>query len=137
MSDLKKTFEQYTALPRAALLKTAGKNANIALTHLKKVKAGSEHELLSAVIATALGADGQLSEGEMDFIGELFSEPKEKLSVLTSRFESEKMRDVIDRMIDGMKTEGKRAICTLCLCILASDHRISPEENAFLLRLMQ
>ena len=137
MSDLKKTLEQYTALSRTALLKTASKNANTALSHLRRIKPGGEHELLSAVIATALGADGMLSDEEIDFMGELFSDSEEKLSALTARFESESMRDVIDRMIDGMEKEGKRAICTLCLCILASDRRISPEENAFLLRLMQ
>ena len=71
------------------------------------------------------------------FAYELNEENEEELAALTARFENEKMRAVIDRMIDGMDKEGKRAICTLCLCILASDKTLTPKENTFLLRLMQ
>lgn len=139
MSELKSTFEKYTTLSRTALLATASRSMATALSHLRHIKAGNENELLSAIVAAALGADGTLSEKEIDFMGELFSSTltKEKLSALTARFENEKMRTAIDRMVDSMDKEGKRAICTLCLCILASDKTLLPEENAFLLRLIR
>ena len=138
MSDLKATLEGYTALSRTALLATASRSMVTALSHLKRVKAGNENELLSAIVATALGADGRLSREEADFMRELFpSLTDEKLSALTARFENEKMRASVDRMIDGMEKEGKSAICTLCLCVLASDKALAPEENDFLTRLIQ
>ena len=70
---------------------------------------------------------------------ELFSShlSREKLLKLTARFESEKMRAMADRVVDSMDKEGKRAICTLCLCILAADRTLSPKENDFLVRLME
>ena len=138
MSELRSTFEKYTTLSRSALLATASRSMAIALSHLGRIKKGNENELLSAIVAAALGADGTLSEEEIDFMGELFSSSlsRERLSALTLRFENEKMRAATDRMVDSMDKEGKRAICTLCLCILASDKALAPEENSFLLRLI-
>ena len=102
MSDLTATLGKYTALSRSALLATASRSTVTALAHLKRVKEGSEKELLSTIVATALGADGKLSREEADFMRELFpSLTDEKLSALTARFENEKMRASIDRMIDG------------------------------------
>ena len=139
MSELKSIFDKYTTLSHTALLATASRSMKTALSHLRRIKPGNENELLSAIVAAALGADGRLSEEEIDFMGELFSSTltKEKLSALTERFETEKMRAATDRVVDSMDKDGKRAICTLCLCILASDKAIAPEENAFLLRLIQ
>ena len=135
VSDLKEIFEKYTSLSRTALLTTASRSMAASLSHLGRMKAGSENELLSAIVATALGADGEPSDEEMGFMEELFSESREKLSALTARFENKKMRLAIDRLVDSLPEEGKRAVLTLCLCILASDKSLSPEENAFLLRL--
>ena len=61
------------------------------------------------------------------------------MSKITSR---EELQTKICACTDSLKAkfegkDGKRAICTLCLCILASDKAIAPEENAFLLRLIQ
>ncbi|MBE6568540.1 MAG: hypothetical protein E7657_07785 [Ruminococcaceae bacterium] len=139
MSNLKEIFEEYTALSRASLLAKASRNMTTALTHLRRVKQGNENELLSAIIASAIGADGALSDEELRFVEELFSASlsRDKLSSLAARFEDEKMRSAIDHMVDSLDKEGKRAICTLCLCILASDKTLLPEENAFLIRLMQ
>lgn len=139
MSNLKEIFEEYTTLSRASLLAKASRNMTTALTHLRRVKEGNENELLSAIIASAIGADGALSDEELGFVEELFSASlsRDKLSSLAARFEDEKMRSAIDHMVDSLDKEGKRAICTLCLCILASDKTLLPEENAFLIRLMQ
>lgn len=139
MSNLKEIFEEYTTLSRASLLAKASRNMTTALTHLRRVKQGNENELLSAIIASAIGADGALSDEELGFVEELFSASlsRDKLSSLAARFEDEKMRSAIDHMVDSLDKEGKRAICTLCLCILASDKTLLPEENAFLIRLMQ
>lgn len=139
MATLKETFEQYTELSRATLLSKAGRSMTTALDHLRRIKEGNENELLSAIIASALGADGAISKEETDFLEELFltSLSEKKLSSLSARFESEKMRAAVDHMVDSLDKDGKRAICTLCLCILASDRKLLPEENAFLIRLMQ
>ena len=138
MADFKETLKQYTALSRTDLLAKARRTAAEALLHLRKIKEGSENELLSAIIATALGADGTLSEGEIAFVSELFSlSSAERLESLTSRFENEKMRAAIDRTVDSLDAGGKRAVCTLCLCILASDTELETEENEFLIRLLQ
>ena len=139
MSNLKEIFEEYTTLSRASLLAKASRNMTTALTHLRRVKQGNENELLSAIIASSIGADGALSDEELGFVEELFSASlsRDKLSSLAARFEDEKMRSAIDHMVDSLDKEGKRAICTLCLCILASDKTLLPEENAFLIRLMQ
>ena len=139
MANLGETLKQYTVLSRTDLLAKARRTAAEALLHLRKIKEGSENELLSAIIASAIGADGALSDEELGFVEELFSASlsRDKLSSLAARFEDEKMRSAIDHMVDSLDKEGKRAICTLCLCILASDKTLLPEENAFLIRLMQ
>lgn len=138
MANLGETLKRYTVLSRTDLLAKARRNAAQALSHLRRIKEGSENELLSAIIATALGADGTLSEGEIAFVGELFSlSSAERLESLTARFENEKMRAAIDRTVDSLDADGKRAVCTLCLCILASDTELETEENEFLIRLLQ
>ena len=138
MANLGETLKQYTALSRTDLLAKARRTAAEALSHLRRIKEGSENELLSAIIATALGADGTLSEGEIAFVGELFSlSSAGRLESLTARFENEKMRAAIDRTVDSLDVDGKRAVCTLCLCILASDTELETEENEFLIRLLQ
>ena len=139
MSELKALFAQYTASSRSSLLATARKSAAEALLSLRRLKEGSENELLSAVVAAALGADGALSDAELDFMSELFSREftREHLSRLSERFKNEKMRAATDRVADSLDKTGKRALCTLCLCIMASDHTLSVTENAYLLRLME
>ena len=139
MSELQSLLKQYTASSRTSLLSTARKSAAEALLSLRALKEGSEKELLSAVVASALGADGALSDEELDFMSELFSAEftREHLSRLTERCKSEGMRAATDRVVDSLDKKGKRALCTLCLCILASDHKVTGAENAFLLRLME
>ena len=139
MSELNALLKQYTALSRASLLATARRSMAEALPALRRLKEGGENELLSAVIAAALGADGELSDAELDFISELFSNEfsRLQLSRLAERFGSEKMQRVTDRVVDSLDKKGKRALCTLCLCIMASDREVTDTENAYLLRLME
>lgn len=139
MADLQKVFDTYTALSDAALLKTARQNLAVALKHLRKYREGDENELLSAIIAAALGADGELSDKEISFMSELLSRDFSGggLARLTARFDSGTMREAVDRVTDSVDQDGKRALCALCLCILASDRNVSPKENEFFLQLMQ
>ena len=139
MADLQKVFDTYTALSDASLLKTARQNLAVALKHLHKYREGEESELLSAIIAAALGADGELSDREIAFMSELLSRDfsGDALARLTARFDNSAMREAVDRVTDSMDQEGKRALCALCLCILASDRTVSPKENAFFLQLMK
>ena len=139
MSKLHALFAEYTASSRASLLSIARKSAAEALLALRTLKEGGENELLSAVIAAALGADGELSDAELDFMSELFSKEfsREHLSCLAERFKNEKMRAATDHVVDSLDKKGKRALCTLCLCIMASDREVTDTENAYLLRLME
>ena len=115
MSELQALFTQYTASSRTSLLSTARKSAAEALLSLRALKEGSEKELLSAVVAAALGADGALSDEELDFMSELFSAEftREHLSRLTERFKGEAMRAATDRVVDSLDKRGKRALCTI------------------------
>ena len=139
MTELQKALDRYTLLSREDLLALARKSMAVALVHLRKLKEGEENELLSAVIAAALGADDTLSPEEISFIGDLFQGEitKERLSHIASKFSTEEMRRRLDRITDSLEKEGKRALCTLTLCIFAADQRVCPEETAFLLRLMR
>ena len=139
MSDLQKVFDTYTALSDASLLATARQSLAVALSHLRKHREGEEGELLSAIIAAALGADGELSEKEITFMSKLLSRDFSDggLARLTARFNNDTMREAVDRVTDAMDKDGKRAILTLCLCILASDRRVSPKENDFFTQLMK
>ena len=139
MAELQKILDRYTAFSYDELLSAARKSMALALVHLRKLQAGEENELLSAVIATALGADDTLSDEEVAFITDLTSSEltRSRLTNIAAKFGTEKMRHSLDRVTDSLPKEGKRALCALTLCILAADRRITPKETDFLLRLMR
>lgn len=139
MAELQNFFDKYTTLSHEELLAAARKSMALALVHLRKLKAGEENELLSAVIATALGADDTVSDDELAFITDLLSSEltRSRLTAIAAKFGTDEMRRRLDRVTDSLPKEGKSALCTLTLCILAADRRITPKETDFLLRLMR
>ena len=88
--------------------------------------------MLLNVILTAVASDGKLSSLETKFVADLIGIDKDKLmKMLGSAIKPEAM-DLTDKFADSLNQDGKASVVALIVAVIACDGRVTPEENAFL-----
>lgn len=97
-----------------------------------------EHEgmaMLTAILLSAVAADGKLSGLEAKFLCDLTGLDADGVDKLTDLYTG-KMVDVTDMLADNCSNEMKANILVLITCLAACDETISREENAFIKKIM-
>ena len=92
--------------------------------------------MLSALVLSAVGADGTLSALEKKMLGEVFDLDETTIKKLISMYDRQ-MVDLVEYFVDNMSSETK-ADTLLFICTLASvDEKIGKEETAFIRKLFE
>ena len=98
-----------------------------------------EHEgmaMLTAILLSAVAADGKLSGLEAKFLSELTGLDAAGIDKLTDLYTSN-MVNVTDVLADNCPAELKADILMLITCLAACDETISREETAFIRQIME
>lgn len=98
-----------------------------------------EHEgmaMLTAILLSAVAADGKLSGLEAKFLSDLTGLDADGIDKLTDLYTSN-MVDVTDVLADNCPAELKADILMLVTCLAACDETISREETAFIRKIME
>lgn len=91
---------------------------------------------LTAIILSAIGADGKISAKEQKFLCDVFDFDNDTIDKMISLYTG-KEEDFADRLVDAMPDEAKAGFIHFVVLIAACDETISREETAFIAKLMQ
>lgn len=87
-------------------------------------------------VGAALAADGVLSLPERAFLCELLNITDEEAERFMKKHMGEKAASLADRIFDICSPQMKEVLLDFCLCFLAVDKDIPPEEISFITRLL-
>lgn len=90
---------------------------------------------LTAILLSAVAADGKLTRLEAQFLGEITGLDAAGVDKLTDMY-SGKMVELTDLLADKFSKEVKADIMILVTCLAACDETISREETAFLRQIL-
>ena len=91
--------------------------------------------MLSALVLTAIGADGVLTSLEADLLGDVLGLDKDGIQKFIKMYDSE-MADLADKFADNLGDEVKAHALMLITAIAAVDEKISREETNLIKKLM-
>ena len=136
MTAFEKMLQLYTDADREQLLAVARKSAAKLLPTCKKIDTENDgFAMLSAIILSAIGADGILTLKEKAFICDALDITEETVSNYIKLYD-EKMVALADKFADTMDTDTKVETVKLIAAIAASDKTISPRETALLAKIL-
>ena len=92
--------------------------------------------MLTALILSAIGADGVLSALEKKMLRDVMNLSDESIQKLISMYDS-KMPELANYFADNMTADTKADAIMLITVIAAVDEKISREETAFIKKLME
>ena len=87
--------------------------------------------MLTAILLSAVAADGKLTRLEAQFLSDITGLDAEGIDKLTDMY-SGQMVQVTDLLADKGGNELKAHIVVLIACLAACDHTINREENEFI-----
>lgn len=142
MSTVKKNFsdiiKEFEGRPYEELLAlSSGSLILIANAFSKIAEDGNPGDFVLPFIFTTLGVDGELSEVELKFLSDLFSEEfnYEDTKKYILAHNDPEIVDLVDKLIDMCDAQTKAALLVFCLCFAAVDHNVSCQETAYLIKL--
>ena len=91
--------------------------------------------MLTAILLSAVAADGKLTRLEAQFLSEITGLDAEGIDKLTDMYSSQ-MVDLTDLLADKGGDDLKANILMIVVCLAACDHTICREENAFIRQIM-
>ena len=93
--------------------------------------------MLLTILMSSVASDGKFSERELQFIGDLTGLSRQNiLTVLEVCMSDPTAALLTDAFADKQDANGKAAVCSLVLCVIACDGRITVEENSFIRAIM-
>lgn len=90
---------------------------------------------LTAILLSAVAADGKLSGLEAKFLSELTGLDADGIDKLTDLYTG-KMDELTDVLADNCPNEMKANILILITCLAACDETINRDENAFIRKIL-
>lgn len=113
---------------------------SIAVKNLLPVckKVDEEHDgfmMLSAIVLSAIGADGKLSALEVRFLGDVMGLDEDAVANFIKLYDS-RYEELVDQFADALSAEVKADVVMLVMSIAACDEKISREENAFIQKIL-
>ena len=91
---------------------------------------------LSAILLSAVAADGKLTRLEAQFLGDITGLDANGVDKLTDMYTGQ-MVELTDLLADKMSKENKADIMVLITCLAACDETISREETAFIRKILE
>ncbi len=134
------TFEElmqdYVNEDYSVLVATAKKTFNEFYPVCKQIdKENDGFVLVTAIILSAVGADGKLTALETQFLKDVIGLTDDTIDNLIKLYtgkEEAVIDDIVDRLDDDLKVSIVTFVCCLCAC----DETIKREESAYIRRLI-
>lgn len=93
------------------------------------------YNLMAAIVLTAIGADGTLTQKERAFLREVLEQDDEMVSRFIATYDKG-MFEIVDAFADNLDRDGKSHVLMLVLSVVSSDEKISKEETTFIRKLL-
>lgn len=134
MEKIKAIFEKYTEMGRTELLFHARRATELLLTHFSPLTRNHDDALsiLLAFAAASVGSDGEFTDKETIFCAELLHLSPEHTRDLLTRSATAEKKDAAEHLFDVCEGEIKLLLLDFCMCFVASDDSVSPEESEFI-----
>ena len=91
--------------------------------------------MLSAILLSAVAADGKLTAKENQFLKDCTGFTDEQVDTYTDMYVG-KMDEVVDSFVDALDPTTSSNVLIVVTAIAACDEKISREENAFIQKLL-
>ena len=138
MKSFEDIIKEYEGKPYDELLSLARGALGLIASAFSKFAVDCEPgDLIVPFIFATLGADGELSEKELQFLNDLFGADfgYEDTKLLTLAHSDDEVTELIDQMIDACDDKTKAALLIFCMCFAAVDNTVTYKETAYLMKL--
>ena len=137
MSEQFNQLLQYYVNQDYNTLLSVAKNAiNELYPVFKKYSPDGAVSLMAGLISTCVAVDGQFTELEYEFLGEVMGIYNyEELKGYIQHFYNDKAIETTKHLVDTLEGKDKTNMLTICLCVCAADESIKREETALLHKL--
>ena len=138
MKSFEDIIKEYESKPYDELLSLARGALGLIATAFSKFADDCEPgDLIVPFIFATLGADGELSKKELQFLNDLFGSDfgYEDTKLLTLAHSDDEVTELIDQMIDACDDKTKAALLIFCTCFAAVDNTVTYKETAYLMKL--
>lgn len=136
MASFNELLQKYVNADYEVLVSLAKGSAAKILPICKKID--DEHDgmlLLSAILLSAVAADGTFSDKEKQFISDVFGLSGDTVSALVKIYTG-KEYDLVDKFADSLNSELKVEVINLVATVAACDETITRSESAFISNLI-
>ncbi len=136
MKSFDELLQHYVNLDYEELVEIGTKALADVMPMCKKVD--TEHDgalMLSGILVSAIGADGNLSYLERKFLRDLLRISDENVDTLISLY-CDEVVELVDNFVDNLGTDVKASTLTLVIAVAACDETISRSETAFIAKLL-
>ncbi len=134
--DFNQMLQDFVNKERDELVYIAKRAMGELLPHCKKVDPDNDgFFMLTAIILTAIGADGTLTVKEREFLREVLEQDDETISRFIKIYDKA-MFETVDKFADALGSDVKAHVLMLVMSVASSDETICKEETAFIKRIL-
>lgn len=141
MANFNELLQRYVNQSYDELLGLAKYSLSKVSDELTSIFGGSEEaaKALMVVTAACYGSDSRLTTLEYNFLKELLGSDMDYDSMkgMIEALGGSDAMDLTDQLVDSLSSDGKAALVSFCICLLAVDETISRDEVAFIAQLME
>lgn len=134
MIKISEIYEKYSKMGHTERLFTARMTLEALLEHFGTLTNSSDDALtvIMAFVAASVGADGTFCDAEVDLCTELLHLSREHALSLLRKASHPKRIAAAHGLYDVCESEIQMLILDFCLCFIACDGRVNPQENKFI-----
>ncbi len=134
--DFNQMLQDFVNKERDELVYIAKRAMGELLPYCKQVDPDNDgFFMLTAIILTAIGADGTLSIKEREFLREVLEQDDETISRFIKIYDKA-MFETVDKFADTLGGDAKAHALMLIMSVASSDETICKEETAFIKRIL-
>lgn len=137
MSRINELLQEFVDMEYEELLYAADNALDVVLPACEDFAPDDEGVyLFTAIILSAVGADGVLSVKERTFIKDAVGLDDETIDSVIDMYD-DRLAELADDFADSVDESVKASVAAFILCILACDGNISREENEFIRKIIK
>ncbi len=134
--SLNEMLQDFVNKDRDELLFIAKRAMGELLPYCKKVDPDNDgFFMLTAIILTAIGADGNLSALERSFLRDVLEQDDDTISNFIKMYDK-RMFETVDKFADALGSEVKAHVLMLVISVASADETICKEETAFIKKIL-